>query len=242
VLERAFGNWEGPPKSRVAPPDLPAPAGAALRVVLIDRPAAVQTVVRFFAPAPRYRQAARMPLQVLNMLLGGSFTSRPNQNLREKHGYTYGASSSYSFAPSCGFFSAGADVKADVTGASVREMLAELRRLAADHGDVTDEEAQKARQSLRTEFIDSHEGLQGLIGSAVDLVLNDMPFTTVADDLAALPKIGTAELNALGRSAVPLEQGILVLVGDLATIRAQLEGLGLPEPELWDVQGEPAKR
>jgi predicted Zn-dependent peptidase len=242
VLERAFGGWEGPPKSRVAPPDLPAPAGNGLRVVLIDRPAAVQTVVRFFAPAPRYRQAARMPLQVLNMLLGGSFTSRLNQNLREKHGYSYGASSSYSFAPSCGFFSAGADVKADVTGASVRELLAELRRLAADHGDVTDEEAQKARQSLRTEFIDSHAGLQGLIGSAVDLVLNDMPFTTVADDLAALPKIGAAELNALGRSAVPLDQGILVLVGDLATMRAQLEGLGLPEPELRDVQGEPMKR
>jgi hypothetical protein len=41
---------------------------------------------------------------------------------------------------------------------------------------------------------------------------------------------------------VPLDQGILVLVGDLATIRAQLEGLGLPEPELRDVQGEPLKR
>ena len=92
ALEKALGDWraEGPKPPVVPVPAMPSRAGG-LRFVVVDRPEAPQTVVRFAAPAPAFADPARPKLRLLGTILGGSFTSRLNQNLREKNGYTYGA-------------------------------------------------------------------------------------------------------------------------------------------------------
>jgi zinc protease len=137
ILDKALGDWK--PST---PPPAPSSRGAAqathdstaspadhLRVYLVDRPDAVQTVIRFVTPGPAFKNEHRPELRLLNTLLGGAFTSRLNQNLREAHGYTYGAGSRFVMDPSTGYFLASSSVRADVTGESLKEFLAEFARL-----------------------------------------------------------------------------------------------------------------
>jgi predicted Zn-dependent peptidase len=239
VLEKWFGGWEGPGKESVQKRDLSAPHAAGLRVLLVDRPDAVQTVVRFFAPGPNYRDECRMSCHLLNTVLGGSFTSRLNMNLREQHGYTYGAHSLFAMAPASGWFAVSADVRTDVTGAALRELLQELRRLAGGAtGDITADELSKANETLRAKTVESFGSLDGMLGIAGELTLNNAPFSNLARDLASMPSISMERMNGLCKQLLPIDAGVLVLVGDAKAVLPQLKGLGLPEPRLVNVHGE----
>jgi zinc protease len=127
--ERLFG---GSPGSGAAPPPnpeiRPAPL-AGISVHLVDRSGAAQTELRLgHAGVPR-NHPDYVPLVVLNTLLGGKFTSRINLNLREQHGYTYGASSRFTPRLGPGPFTVSAAVETESAGAAAREVLAELRRV-----------------------------------------------------------------------------------------------------------------
>lgn len=215
---------------------MPPPANDKLRVVIVDKPNAVQTVIRFYMPGPTYGSPERLKYEALSTILGGSFTSRLNQNLREDKGYTYGARSSFNMTPSTGYFSAGADVQAEHTGAALREFLAEFKKIRA--GDISPEEAAKARETNRMELVQSFEGLDGLIASARLLDVNGLPFTSIGDDLTAITRITETDLNKLAAPALQMDQALIVLVGNRKLIEEQLKGLDLPPPEVLTVQGD----
>jgi len=146
-LEEALGGWRALRGAEpVSEPSYPQPATEDFRVVLVDRPDAVQTVIRFVMPGPVYADPKRRQHQLLGTILGGSFTSRLNQNLREEHGYTYGAGCAYAMNPSVGYFTAASRVRADVTGASVGEFMEEFEGIRG--GDISGEEARKARSFI----------------------------------------------------------------------------------------------
>ncbi|MBS0198101.1 MAG: insulinase family protein [Planctomycetes bacterium] len=214
-----------------------APKG--LRVAIVDRPGATQTMVRFAAPGVPFKDASRVQRNLVNTILGGSFTSRLNQNLREDHGYTYGARSGFEMNPSTGAFAAGAAVKADVTGPALREFLTELTKLAA--GDISDDEARKARETERSDTVRSFGGLHGLINTAAQLRACNLPFDTVAADFAAIGSATAPDLNAMAKHAYDLDRTVLVLVGDAGVIREQIKDLKLPEPVMLDAEGKPVK-
>lgn len=248
MLEKTFGSWKaaGPAiaPSEIAPLtaasgfDTLAPAsGDSLRVFLVHRPEAVQTVIRFYMPGVPLKDDNRSSLRLLNTILGGSFTSRLNQNLREKNGFTYGAGSRFSMQPSTGIFTASSNVKADATGPALKEFLGELNRLRA--GDVSSDELIKAQETVRTDVIQSFQGLGGIVGNAAELVAADMPFDTIKADLAKLPGVSADNLNSIARGAIPLERGVLVLVGDRTLVLDQIKSLGLPAPVELDVRGKP---
>jgi predicted Zn-dependent peptidase len=242
ALEKSFGDWKaaGVPPKRTAVPAEYAPAGKGLRVYLVDRPDAPQTSVRFLAPSPRFADPARVPRRLLGTVLGGSFTSRLNQNLREKHGYTYVASARFAPGTVLGTFSAGAEVTAKDTGAAVREFLAEFDRIAK--GDVTDEETGKARGLVRNGAVGAFSGLSGIVGSATSYVELGVPFETLGEDLAAMDKANAAALNAQAKTALPLDRAVLVLVGDKASLLPQLKEAGIPAPIEVDAWGAPKGR
>jgi predicted Zn-dependent peptidase len=237
VLEQQFGRWRGEATAGSPRPKPETPAHEGLRVVIVDRPDAVQTVVQFIMPGPKFTDERRVSFRLLNTLFGGSFTSRINQNLREAHGYTYGARSRFVMEPSLGYFTASSSVRADVTGAALEEFLKEINRIRA--GDISDEETGKARETLRTDVIQAFAGLNGLLGMAAELAVNNLPFETLARDMAAMQKVESKDLNALARPAIPLENGVLVLVGDKRRILEQLQKLDLPKPAEVNVRGEP---
>lgn len=228
TLEKTFAGWKKGSTAPIAFPATPAPANQSLRVVLVDRPGAPQTVVRFLMPAPAYSSPNRQALASIGTILGGSFTSRLNQNIREKNGYAYGAGSSFSFGPTIGTLMASSNVRTDVTGPAVKEFLGEFKRLQG--GDVSDEEAGKAASTRRADIVAALGTLPGLLGVAQGYELNGRPFTELSTDIQTLSRLTARDLNALASGAIPLDKGVIVLVGDKATILKQLEGLGLPTP------------
>jgi zinc protease len=216
-----------------------------LRVIIVNRPDATQTTVRVLTPGITYGDKNRVPLELMNTVLGGSFTSRLNANLREDKGYTYGAGSRFVTDPKTGWFVASADVKADVTGPSVKEMLAELHKLAA--GDVSSEELTKARQSYRADLVQRFATLGSLLGTASALEEQGVPFASLAADMRDADSATADQLNQVARQYPKLEKGLLILVGDEALIRKQIKDLGLPPAVSYDPNGklageaEPAK-
>lgn len=226
-LERALGKWTGV-RTPVSKPTYPEPANKTLRVAIVDRPGAVQTVVRFVLPAPAYTSPDREGLSSLGTLLGGGFTSRLNQNLREAKGYTYGAGSRFVFAPNLGYVVASSSVRSDVTGPSIKEFLYEFKRLSG--GDVTEPEAGKAASTRRSDIVAGMGSLTGLLSMAASYELNGRPFSALSDDLKKFSALKASDLNSLAKTALPLDRGLLILVGDKAQILKQIEGLGLPTP------------
>ncbi len=240
TLEKAFGDWRA---EGGRPPVVPVPAtpfrAGGRRLIIVDRPEAPQTVVRFAAPAPAFADPARPKLRLLGTILGGSFTSRLNQNLREKNGYTYGASSRFGLGRATGAFSAGADVTAKVTGASLREFLSEFSRLSG--GDVTPEEVGKARDIVKNGAVQGFSGLSGILSTATNYAELGAPFETLGEDLVTQSSLDAAALNAAAKSAIALDRGVLVLVGDKAAILPQLKDLPFPAPVEVDTWGNPKR-
>jgi len=187
-------------------------------------------------PGPTFRTDERVQFRLLNTLLGGSFTSRLNMNLREEHGYTYGARSAFAMQPTVGYFVASSSVRADVTGESVKEFLKEFARLRG--GDVSAEESKKARETLRADIIQSFAGLSGILSEAEQRIIAGVPFATLAEDMKRIQSTSQEQLNGLASGAVPLDQGVLVLVGDKKTILEQIKD-AVPPPEELDIYGRP---
>ncbi|HLK15784.1 MAG TPA: pitrilysin family protein, partial [Fimbriimonadaceae bacterium] len=211
-------------------PDYGQPESKPARVLVVDRPGAVQTVVRFMFPAPTFASPDRHALESFATALGGTFTSRLNHNLREDKGYTYGAFARYVCTPRLGYFDAGADVRTEVTGVSLKEFLAEFARIST--GDVTAEEAKKVGRSRRQEMVNGLERLEGLLGTASAMDEDGQKFAEFGRELAEGSSVTADQINALAKRALPMDHMLLVLVGDKAQILKQLEGLGLPSPEV----------
>jgi zinc protease len=237
AIERAFRKWAaaGAKPASLAAGNAFTQRGA-LHLAVVDRPGSTQTFIRFVAPGVGYSDSTRTSRRLLSTLLGGSFTSRLNQNLREDHGYTYGARSRYDMGVTGGSFSAGASVQAEVTGPAIREFMNEFNRLRA--GDVSDLEAAKVRETLRNDTVRSFQGLAGMLGAVSAPLTSGLPLSTLSSDLEAINGVGASDLNALAKSAIPIESGILVLVGDKQVITEQLKGLDLPAPTFYDAQGK----
>ncbi len=236
VLDKTLGSWKLRPLSSPQPEQPSVATLKELKVVIVDRPDAVQTVIQFIMPGPKYTDQYRVQYRLLNTLFGGSFTSRLNMNLREEHGYTYGARSGFVMRPQLGYVSASSNVRADVTGASLKEFLSEFKRIRG--GDISEEETVKAREALRTDVIQSFAGLNGVLQEAIERTAAEMPFDSLARDMATMQSANTAELNKLAGPALPLDNGVVVLVGDKKTILEQIKDLGLATPIEVTVRGD----
>ena len=146
----------------------PQPAQLTAReVTIVDMPGAEQSQIRIGAVGVARSTPDYFALQVLNTVLGGSFTSRLNQNLREEHGYAYGAGSRFDMRLSAGPFTASAGVQTDKTAESLTEFFNELEAIAAPIGA---EELAKAKNYLALGFPGDFETLGDLAARLEELV------------------------------------------------------------------------
>jgi zinc protease len=235
LLEKNFGAWK---KARVpALAKAPAPRKLRPRFVLVDKPGAPQTVLRLVEPGVARSSPERPSLALLATVLGGSFTSRLNFNLREKNGYTYGAGSSFQFLRRPGLFSAAASVFTKVTDAALGEFIKELAALRT--GDITHDELVKARAMLQQRLAEALSTTAGAAGTFADVALYGLPLDEPARFIKALEKADPALLKRLARRAIDPETITVVAVGDRKVIEAGLRAT-LPAPELRDPDGERA--
>jgi len=242
LAEEYFGKWTGASTS-VAPVTIPPPAPvAATHVVIVDKPGAPQTALEIFGLGVSASSPDLPALEVANYVLGQSFGSRLNMNLREVHGYTYGAFSYYNEYRSGGPFIAGALVRTDVTGPAAKEMLGEIKRFPVE--PPVGEELEKAKgasvQSLPGEF-ETDSAIAGSLGS---IFLYDRPL----DYYATLPErfraVTAADVKRMAEEYVHPGNLIIVAAGDRSKIEPQLKDAGLGAVEVRDIDGKlvaPAK-
>lgn len=158
MAEEHFGSWAGARDGDGAKDDRAAANGAGRAgdagperaVHVIHRPGSVQSEIRVGHLGVSRGTPDYFALQVLNLALGGSFTSRLNLNLRERHGFTYGVRSSLIARRSPGPFVVSTAVETKVTGAAVTEIHNEVR--AMSEGGPTEDEVEAARSYLARVF------------------------------------------------------------------------------------------
>lgn len=239
ILEKVFASWKDEPTQNAPATAAETPQDGPMRVVIVDRPGAPQTMVRFLAPSVAASDPSRVGLRLISTILGGSFTSRLNQNLREKHGYTYGARCGFTHTATTGWFGAGAAVQSEVTGKALREFLNEFNSIRSN--TITAAELTKARETLRTEAARQFSTLGGFVSTAESLMEDALPWDSIARDMDAMEKTSLAQLNELAGRSLLLDKGVLVLVGDKALIEDQIKDLGLPAPIEVDSEGRAVK-
>jgi zinc protease len=200
------------------------------RLVIVDRPNAVQTVVDFLFPAVTDKDPDYLDLDGVRLISGGSFTSRLNQNLREDKGYTYGAGSRLGLDPYLSWFTMSSSVRADVTGASIKEFMKEIARL--EKGDIDDIEANKAAQIMRTDIVTEFTSLGTIVGVGSSVVDTGVSLSDIDQKITKIQSFNAASLNEVAKKYINHSNALIVLVGDKALILKQIEGLGLPTPEV----------
>jgi zinc protease len=237
-LERRFGAWASP--DRPPPPAAPPLAAAVdLRLVLVDRPGAPQTTVLAARPLATVDGPGRAARTLASVALGGSFTSRLNQNLRERHGYTYGADTRLSERDGQTVLAVSTAVQTEVTGAALGEIRKELDGLTA--GGLPAGEASKARETARSTIAERLMTAASVSAALSEQVLARRPPGSLADDVQALDQADPAAIAAAATGGAFGFGGLsVVLVGDAAAVMPQLEKAGFPAPLRLDVEGRPA--
>ena len=217
-----------PPVTPVAPM-LAQPPAAFRGLVLVDRPGAPQSEVQVANLALGRRDPQRVPAEVANALLGGMFTSRLNQNLREQHGYTYGAKSQLSRLDQSGWFVAHAAVRTDVTAASLGEIRKELLRLRDE--PVSAEELRKGKNAAVQHLVAQSERTAGLAQLYAGLLRYGLPLDELGRFWRDVQAVTPESLQAVVRAAMRPEEAAIIVVGDTQKVAAplqQLLGQGFP--------------
>lgn len=230
--------WK-PVATAVTGPKAPTPAPiTTTRIYLVDKPGAAQSEIRIGHAAVSSKDPNYYPLSVLNMPLGGAFSSRINLNLREDKGYTYGARTSFEGGLDPGAFVASAGVKTDVTKESVVEFMKELEKIQTG---VTEEELVYTKDSMRQSAIRQYESTMALAG-----MLESIGKYGYADDYAAkrldqLAALTAPALKELANRYIRPKAMAILVVGDKAKVGPGLAELGYGEVIELDVDGKPLR-
>jgi zinc protease len=223
VLEKALASWKG--AAAPSAPAIPsAPQLAERHVYLIDKPGAAQSQIRIgWIGVPR-TTPDYFAIRVLNTILGGAFTSRLNNNLREVHGYAYGAGSNFDMRLGAGPFYAAAGVQTDKTVEALKEFFVELTRI---HDPIGADELQKAKNYLSLLMPRNFETERDAANALAQTYVYNLPadyFQTYADHVRA---VTSEDVKRAADMYIQPDKFAVVIVGDRKAIEAGVTGLGL---------------
>lgn len=236
-LEAALAQWKPAPVPSFS---VPKPNGVEkVRVYLVDKPGAPQSEVRIGYPALARSTPDFFPVIVMNRMLGGQFTSRINLNLRERHGYTYGARSSFSFQKGEGPFSASGGIVSEKTDSALREFFYELN-LMREQG-MTEEELTFVKKGMTGAFLLTFETPSQLAGALQNVVLYNLPETYYSSYLQNIDNVGPDDVRRVANKYLDTQHMAVVVVGDLATIQKGIADLQLGEIIVCDITGKPVQ-
>jgi zinc protease len=210
-----FGGWR-PGKSAQSEPLPPISAPARTSLYIFDRPGAVQTALFVAGSAPSAHAEGHEARMVLNNLFGGLFTSRLNQNLREKNAYTYGAFSTFVGTRDWGLWAASTSVRSDVTKPALTELLAEWQGLLAA-GTLQDAEIARARSDLVFRTSAHLEHTSSLLGELEEIFVNELAASYYSELPATLQGVNQDQVRKQLRY-VPAQSAVIAVVGDQTQI------------------------
>jgi len=174
-------------------------------------------------------------VDVMNTALGGLFSSRINLNLREQHGFTYGASSAFVFRRGAGPFVVGTSVRTDVTAAAVLEIFREIDRMR--ESEITPEELATAKDSISRSLHGMFETTPESAWNIGQLFVHNLPLSYYHDLPGYIQEVSAARVRQVAREHLKPEEAVIVAVGDRGKIEPQLEKLNLGPIEFRDPTG-----
>ena len=236
LAERFLGAWSRD-GSASSPPPVESTSGR--RIIVVDKPNSPQTALRIGHIGIARANPDYVPLTVMNAILGGLFSSRINLNLRERHGYTYGASSAFIYRRGPGPFLVGASVRTDVTAPAVSEIFAEIRRMKDT--DVSPGELSVATDSIARALPGLFETTPQTAATLAQLFIHNLPsdyFRNLPDEI---DRVTAADVRRVAEAYLHSEQMIVVAVGDRHAIRKPLELLQLGPVQCVDMEGNDIK-
>lgn len=233
LLQARFGAWT------VGAP-LPVPAvtsravsNSTVQVYLVDKPGAAQSVIYVGAPGADRLSPDYPALRVMNTILGGSFSSRLNSNLRETKGYTYGISSNFRFSPVPGPFQIASSVRTNVTDSSLVEIFKEITAIRDVPVDAA--ELERAKNYVALAIPGSFETNAQIAGQFVTLGTFGLPLASVSELGPRIMAVTAADVQRVARQYIPSDKVTVLVVGDLAKVRAGIEALHLGAISVLDV-------
>ena len=193
------------------------------------RPQSVQSEIRVASFGPGPAEQVHVPAHLLNTIFGGKFSSRLNMNLRERHGFTYGAKSFFSERRKFSTFTISAAVANDVTRPALEEVMHELD--TARDGSPDEAEVAAAAGYLEGGFFTSLDEPSRYLGRVIAREASGLPAGRFRSYLRILRAARAADLAAVPRDFLDREKAVFVVVGD-PHILDTLRPLGLPIEEV----------
>ena len=225
-LESAFGGWKGA-ATGAATGEAPVPEAPQLqarKVYIIDKPGAAQSQIAIGWVGVARSTPDYFALRALNTVLGGAFTSRLNQNLRETHGYAYGASSSFDMRASAGPFVASAGVQTDKTAESLTEFFKELEAIRAP---IPSDELEKAKNYLALLLPRNFETTSSVAASLEQQFIYRLPDDYFKTYTARVRAVTASDVGAAAQKYIQPGRFAVVIVGDRKAIEPAVKALNL---------------
>jgi zinc protease len=205
-------------------------------VYLMDRPGAIQSIILAAHVAPPKANPEEIAIETMNEILGGTFTSRINMNIREDKHWSYGAGSMVWSARGQRPFIVYTAVQTDKTSETMQELLKELQGILGAI-PITGEELTKAKASRMLTLPGQWETMDAVgesLGEIVRYGLPDDYFNTYADKVKAL---GMDDMKSAAGTVVHPDNLVWVVVGDREKTEPVVKKLNLGPVRLMDADG-----
>ena len=216
-----FADWDGSAEA-VSYPALPEPGGR--QILLVDRPGSTQAHFILGNIGIQGASLDYFPARVMNHVLGGTFSSRLVQNIREEKGYTYSIGSGFSYPADTGRFVVAAAVRNDVIAATLEEVFAEIDRIQTE--PLTDDEINDARDGIVGEWVFGLETYQDFVEAVASYKIRGVELDRLNKWLGYIKAVSKDDVLSIANTYIQPEDFIIVVVGDANEIQAQLETLG----------------
>src|SRR5215472_9102902 len=233
LLEKEFARWK---EGKSADATFGTLETSDARLILVDRPGAPQTTLECYELGAARSTPDYVPLEVMNTELGGLFSSRINMNLREAHGYTYGAGSTFAYHRQPGPFLAYSAVRTDVTAPATTEIFNELRRMR--DSQMNADEMKLSKDSITRSMPGRFERGSEAAGTFAELFTYDLPLDYFSKLPEAVDAVSPVEAQAMAQKYIHPDKIVVLAVGDKAKIEDEMKKLNLGKMEIRDAEGK----
>jgi zinc protease len=233
-INTLFGSWQRAdiPQINYSDP----PKSGTTTIFLIDKPGAAQSSFRIGAVGVPRSTQDYFALTVMNTILGGSFSSRLNQNLRETRGYTYGAGSRFDMRRAAGPFLASAEI---VTAKSDSALLEFMKELNGIRQMVPPAELSRAKRYLQLQLPGNFETTQQIAAALVPVALYGLPLDYYNNYVQNIEGVTQADVARVAQQYINPGSLAVVIVGDRKTIEAGLKATNVGPIAIRDISGQP---
>lgn len=232
LAQKNFGSWQKGivPKATYKEPQPPAKT----YIAIVDRPASVQSLITFITPVPlKPGSPEAIPSSVMNAILGGGSSGRLFENLREKHGFTYGAYSSIKSDRLIGAFTASASVRNEKTDSAVGEFISEFKRMRT--APLIDTEVVNMKNYISGSFARSLENPATIANFALNVARYNLPETYYQDYLKNLGNVSPETVHSMANKFILPDKMHIIIVGNAKQIAPGLNKYG--EVKYFDIYG-----